>query len=481
MTTSNVDSEISQYIKDHGICTTFGIFVTDNEDNLIEWSSSLAIANASQLFNYWFGKFKSTYQQCFDNPKRLKAPKLNPLIWNEVLNGSMSKKRLRTSFEDGVSNLLVATGNSIIAREMDRLAPACTSTSASDGPEPPSASVGSESPASGPPSSSTSTSPLELEYCDKRYHLFELMPEFDVLTPFVVKKSRYTLKDVDKEVLRKLSRKNDSVSERMLNEIIRVLLQDGWSDVERHTVKLLLSRVVNLMDPDMLQNTQDILTPYQFHVASKLADDIKNSTLVLDLVSSTTLDTLIDTSASLHDFRLNVKKESLKILDSWDINTDCNQMLTVLDIIGAYLNNKKLDEEASELTMYRRFAFILDFLFDDPEMKLTDGEIVSDATRMAMEQNNYEHAATFGRRIDLLMKVQGTDDPLELAFKRMEVQENRPPSKKTAKQKHQDELRNSQQVVCNKQWKNKKDDGDGLCWIPWLPLPITNYKGFLCC
>ncbi|ORZ07121.1 hypothetical protein BCR42DRAFT_456117 [Absidia repens] len=144
-------------------------------------------------------------------------------------------------------------------------------------------------------------------------------------------------------------------------------------------------------------------------------EDITNSTLVLDLESSTMLDTLIDESANLHDFRLNVYEELKKMVGSRDMNIDCKQMLTVLDIIGAYLDNKKLDKEASELTMYRRFAVILDFLFDDLEMTMADGEIVSDATRMAMEQNNDEHAATFGRRIGLLMKVPGIDSPVELA------------------------------------------------------------------
>lgn len=63
------------------------------------------------------------------------------------------------------------------------------------------------------------------------------------------------------------------------------------------------------------------------------------------------------------------------------------------------------DNQASELTFYRRFAMLLDFVFSDLDMTLDDGKIVADATKMAQQQSVHNVTSGFGRKIDLLLRI----------------------------------------------------------------------------
>ncbi|KAG1452697.1 hypothetical protein G6F46_009351 [Rhizopus delemar] len=66
-----------------------------------------------------------------------------------------------------------------------------------------------------------------------------------------------------------------------------------------------------------------------------------------------------------------------------------------------------IDDNASEMTYYRRFAVLPDYVFGGSDINMTDGEVVAEATRMAMRQNDYDTSNLFGRKIDLL-KIKDT-------------------------------------------------------------------------
>jgi hypothetical protein len=69
--------------------------------------------------------------------------------------------------------------------------------------------------------------------------------------------------------------------------------------------------------------------------------------------------------------------------------------------------DKPIDDQASELAFYRRFAMLLDFVFSDLDMTLDDGEIVAEATKMAQQQSVHNVTSCFGRKIDLLLRNKG--------------------------------------------------------------------------
>ncbi|KAL1930858.1 hypothetical protein VTP01DRAFT_9995 [Rhizomucor pusillus] len=91
-------------------------------------------------------------------------------------------------------------------------------------------------------------------------------------------------------------------------------------------------------------------------------------------------------------------------------------MLCILDIVVEYFD-KALDDDASEVTFYRRFAMLLDVVFGDLSIKMIDGENVSNATKLAREHNlgtyGYDATSSFGRRIDLMLKLK--DSTIELS------------------------------------------------------------------
>lgn len=86
--------------------------------------------------------------------------------------------------------------------------------------------------------------------------------------------------------------------------------------------------------------------------------------------------------------------------------SDSYKMLKVLDIVAEYMD-KPIDDQPSELTFYRRFAMLLDFVFSDLDMTLDDGEVVAEATKMAQQQSPHDATSYFGRKIDLLLRIKG--------------------------------------------------------------------------
>ncbi|KAI8334353.1 hypothetical protein BC941DRAFT_356709, partial [Chlamydoabsidia padenii] len=81
-----------------------------------------------------------------------------------------------------------------------------------------------------------------------------------------------------------------------------------------------------------------------------------------------------------------------------------------IDNIGLWHKN----DHESEITFYRRFASLLDILFKDTEIELADGETGCISTKPAIELNKAlfqttESSATYGRKIDLLMKYDGAN------------------------------------------------------------------------
>lgn len=105
---------------------------------------------------------------------------------------------------------------------------------------------------------------------------------------------------------------------------------------------------------------------------------------------------LIKTTSSLTELLLNNKRK-----------TEDYKVSKVLEIAGEYLDTS-LGEHASELSFYRRFAMLIDIIFTDIDITLSDGEIVAEATKMAQQQSAHYAISWFGRKFDLLLMVKGS-------------------------------------------------------------------------
>ena len=83
------------------------------------------------------------------------------------------------------------------------------------------------------------------------------------------------------------------------------------------------------------------------------------------------------------EIRIAIAEEKLSMLKS--DQTGCLQILDILDVITKHcLTDRSIcsDEDASELTCYRKFAKILDEILDNTMLDILDGERVSKASKI---------------------------------------------------------------------------------------------------
>ncbi|KAI8092134.1 uncharacterized protein B0P05DRAFT_621871 [Gilbertella persicaria] len=110
------------------------------------------------------------------------------------------------------------------------------------------------------------------------------------------------------------------------------------------------------------------------------------------------------------EIRIAIAEEKLSLLKSGQ--TECSQILDILDLVIKHcLDDRSIcsDDDASELTCYRKFAKILDEILDDTMLDILDGERVSKASKTVatnlekLYSTNASLNNGFGRRIDLIL------------------------------------------------------------------------------
>lgn len=110
------------------------------------------------------------------------------------------------------------------------------------------------------------------------------------------------------------------------------------------------------------------------------------------------------------EIRIAIAEEKLSMLKS--DQTECLQILDILDVITKHCltdRSVRSDDDASELTYYRKFAKVLDEILDDTMLDILDGERVSKASKTVAKNLEKTYNANiplnngFGRRIDLIL------------------------------------------------------------------------------
>ncbi|KAI7889513.1 uncharacterized protein EV154DRAFT_276963 [Mucor mucedo] len=84
-------------------------------------------------------------------------------------------------------------------------------------------------------------------------------------------------------------------------------------------------------------------------------------------------------------------------------------MLSISEKIIEDTERWSTEQDEQELTYYRRFASLLDSLFNKSEIKLADGETACDSSRVPIEVNKRlfnvdDVSPTYSRKIDLILK-----------------------------------------------------------------------------
>ncbi|KAG2233952.1 hypothetical protein INT48_009765 [Thamnidium elegans] len=124
----------------------------------------------------------------------------------------------------------------------------------------------------------------------------------------------------------------------------------------------------------------------------------------LDVTTLQMFDEIVDKCHDLNTLLIRISTTKSKLLVDNKRQSDGYKMLKVLDIVAENMD-KQTDAHISELTFYRRFAMLLDFVFSDLDMTLDDSETIAEATKMAQQQSVQNVTSCFGRKIDLLLRI----------------------------------------------------------------------------
>ncbi|ORE06846.1 hypothetical protein BCV72DRAFT_305162 [Rhizopus microsporus var. microsporus] len=116
--------------------------------------------------------------------------------------------------------------------------------------------------------------------------------------------------------------------------------------------------------------------------------------------------------------RIAITEEKLSMLKS--DQTECLQVLDILDLMAKNCFTDRSicsDDDASELTCYRKFAKLLDEILDNTMLGIQDGERVSKTSKAVSSnlEKIYNESISlnnsFGRRIDLILTTKGLELP----------------------------------------------------------------------
>ncbi|KAG1451944.1 hypothetical protein G6F56_007952 [Rhizopus delemar] len=323
------------------------------------------------------------------NLMNLKKPQYNYLIWNSILDKSRRRKRL--SYHEAALDMLIEAQHSATEEGRRLLNPGTMAFHSSDFGE-----ISADENAQVVDEANKGNSSSENRETD--------VP-LDLLYPFGAKKILEKLTRDDVEKIKSFEIKETGIMARMKKHVTTLLLKSSLTPTETETMKLLLSSVINLVDNLIYTEMRHMLLTRQLSELEQntIFDDI---TFGLDVPTLQLLDETVDKCHDLNTLLIRITTTMSELLIDNKRKSDSYKMLKVLDIVTEYMD-KPINDQASELTFYRRFAMLLDFVFSDLDMTLNDGEIVAEATKIAQQQSMHNVTSCFSRKIDLLLRIKG--------------------------------------------------------------------------
>ncbi|PHZ16912.1 uncharacterized protein RHIMIDRAFT_252411 [Rhizopus microsporus ATCC 52813] len=240
---------------------------------------------------------------------------------------------------------------------------------------------------------------------------------------------------------RKLVEIKDAIDTDMVSTMMKIgahiltkqLTKTTLSVTEEALLELSISRIINMLNTSMQDTYREFFSQHQWarihNVVSALNLDNYDG---LSPESSALFDVIVHAGDNICDIIAFIDEKK------WQISkTRCQQqsqpyiLLLIMEHIVRNLErwSKKADE--SELTFYRRFATILEFVFDYTDVALVDGDNSCEATKNVAHLNKaifipMQTAPVYGKKIDLMLRYDG-NMKIELSsneWKRSRVQED---------------------------------------------------------
>ncbi|CAO3681609.1 unnamed protein product [Rhizopus stolonifer] len=320
-------------------------------------------------------------------------PQYNYLIWNSIVDKSKRRKRFKSNYHESALDLLIEAESSATEEGRRLLNPSTVTFHSTDSGE--------------IAASENAQLADEVDNSDSFSEATQISTDvsLDLLYPFGAKKILGKLTSDDLQKIKSFEIKESSIVARMKKHVITLLLKNTLTPTETETTKLLLSSVINLVDNLIYVEMRHMLSTRQLNDLERttIFDDINFG---LDLPTLQLLDKTVDKCHDLNTLLIRITTATNGLLIDNKRKSDSYKMLKVLDIVAEYMD-KSIDDQSSELTFYRRFAMLLDFVFCDLDMTLDDGEVVAEATKMAQQQSAHDVTSFFGRKIDLLLRIKG--------------------------------------------------------------------------
>lgn len=179
-----------------------------------------------------------------------------------------------------------------------------------------------------------------------------------------------------------------------------------------NALKLSLSRIIDTVNNGVTSVFRQYLNSQVWERINDVDMDINEgmSTTAKQLYQQILTRGTVNDKIDKKEMRIAIAEEKLSMLKS--DQTECLQILDILDVITKHcLTDRSIrsDEDASELTCYRKFAKILDEILDNTMLDILDGERVSKASKSVAKNLEKTYNASiplsngFGRRIDLMI------------------------------------------------------------------------------
>lgn len=193
---------------------------------------------------------------------------------------------------------------------------------------------------------------------------------------------------------------------------------DPSNIIQVNALKLSLSRIIDTVNNDVTSVFRQYLSNQFWERLNDVDININEgmSTTARQLYQEIMTRGTVNGKIDKKKIRIAIAEEKLTMLKS--DQTECLQILDILDLITKHcLTDRSIcfDDDASELTCYRKFAKILDEILDNTMLDILDGERVSKASKTVATNLEKTYNASiplnngFGRRIDLILATKGVE------------------------------------------------------------------------
>ncbi|KAI9322544.1 hypothetical protein BX666DRAFT_1896008 [Dichotomocladium elegans] len=185
---------------------------------------------------------------------------------------------------------------------------------------------------------------------------------------------------------------------------------------EAALMNLSISKIFDLLKSDMTEAyTKGFYTDQWIEIISETKTMKLDDIAGMENSTGEIFDKIIETAQNTKDLLRLIHEKQWKLLSEKNERNEKYLMLSMLEMVARNFGRWGNPKDISEITYYRRFASVLDLLFDETDIIMSDGEHVSAATKDGIDMNKalFNHSDTsytYGRKIDLILSYDGKEE-----------------------------------------------------------------------